>query len=166
MNVEYTRDRPSGASLVTNTSLTPRNGWIPFTCGNPEEAVLPVTYTAPDASTAIPCAISAPLPPRKVEYSTAEPSPRIFITNTSAPPEWLYRLLRVGKVADSVDPVTNASPSAFTATAFTLSVDSPARYVPQTGPPAGESLMINPWTMASIGGGNSVLRIGSRGPAV
>src|SRR5271170_2187231 len=56
----------------------------PKVTGKSNDDVVPVTNASPAASTAIPLATSASLPPRYVEYSSVEPSALILVTNASS----------------------------------------------------------------------------------
>ena len=70
--VENTRPVPAGFSLVTKTSSPPPDvDCSGLAVGKFDDAVLPVTYALPAASTANPNARSSPLPPRYVRYMTA-----------------------------------------------------------------------------------------------
>src|SRR5437016_3973760 len=60
------------ASLSLNSQ--PPNGAAPSAAGKSPEVVDPVTYARPDASTAMPLAVSSPAPLKYVEY-TSEPPP-------------------------------------------------------------------------------------------
>ena len=77
---------PVGFSLAINPSLAPPAvGWSADCIGKFDDIVPPPTYALPDASTAMPLAMSLPLPPRNVAYSAAVPAALSFSTNAFEP---------------------------------------------------------------------------------
>src|SRR5438552_1925059 len=100
------------------------------------ELVLPTRYALPEGSTATPRASSSPVPPRYVEYTSAEPAAFSFATNASRqlPSAALLHVRRmappvVGKSLDPVDPAMMTLPEESTAMAFASSSPIPPRYV-------------------------------------
>src|SRR5262245_65136194 len=92
--------------------------------------------------TAIAFPTSSPVPPRKVEYTGAEPSEFSFVTNASRLPPSVACTAPavVGKFVENVPPVTCALPAASTAIPRPTSEPLPPRYVPyRSVAPVGRS---------------------------
>ena len=91
----------------------------PGVVGKSAEIVSPATYAVPEASTAIPAAVSQPCaPPRKVAYSRVVPPGPSFATNASEHrPKASQPPLYVGSAADGV--AGKSTESAYPAT-YTL----------------------------------------------
>ena len=98
---------PPSAIWVTNASSRPVAFWIGAIVGNAGELVEPVKNATPSGSTAMAWPMSSPVPPRKVEYTSAAPEALSLVTNASRPPpSVLCRADTIGKSTEPVAPVT------------------------------------------------------------
>ena len=88
---------PGIANFVTKAfEAPPKTIWkAPAVTGKLAESVDPVTYASPELFTATATPRSKVLPPKKVEYTSPEPSGVNFVTNASWPPQgWAERSRR------------------------------------------------------------------------
>ena len=133
--VEATTSVPSALKTVRKASPSPLSEpcTAPFTGKNSDEVVEPTTQARDEESTAtaLPWVVARP---RRVEYTIAEPLADSLVTKASNPCEPLLLSWKgfptcdaVGKLLESVLPVTKALPDESTAMPSPQSVSPPPR---------------------------------------